>query len=337
MVPNARFTELLADIEPSPTTKTNASSAHNGIRDHLRLSEKFKDRWVTSFLSGSYTRDTSIRPRTSTDGQERPDVDIIVVTNFTSADHPDDVLMKVCRALEHGEGGYNVERINKRSVRVETWQADMDVVPVIKAWGRGYLIADRESGQWQATNPPEHTNWSSKQNTLFDGRFKKFVKLLKWWRRHNPTGKRPKGFVLEVLVSLHAPRNETHFGEAFAKLLENIYDAYAALAAIDQKPVIADPAIPSNDILAKVTVAQWKDFIEKVGVHAGFARRAQKEEDMEEATRLWRMVFGECFQRTANVARAAAASGFAAAAAPAAGYTFPNTPAAPSSTPRGFA
>jgi len=36
------------------------------------------------------------------------------------------------------------------------------------------------------------------------------VKLLKWWRRQNKTGKRPKGFVLEVLVSLHAPAGETH-------------------------------------------------------------------------------------------------------------------------------
>ena len=181
---------------------------------------------MTSFLSGSYARDTSIRPQTSSDGQERPDVDIIVVTNFTADDHPDDVLIEVCHALEDGEDGYEVERINKRSVRVETWQADMDVVPVIETWN-GYHHRRPGCRTWKFTNPPEHTSWSSEQNTLFDGRFKKLVKLLKWWRRHNPSGKRPKGFVLEVLVALHAPRNETHFGEAFAQLLENIYGTYA--------------------------------------------------------------------------------------------------------------
>lgn len=125
-VPQARFTELLADIEPSPTTKSQASGGHTGIRDHLRKQEKFKDRYVSSFLSGSYARSTSIRPRTSADGEERPDVDIIIVTNFETSDHPDDVLKEVCRALEDGDDGYPVERINKRSVRVETWQADMD-------------------------------------------------------------------------------------------------------------------------------------------------------------------------------------------------------------------
>lgn len=98
---------------------------------------------------------------------------------------------------------------------------------------------------------------------------------------------------------------------------------------------IADPAAPENDILAKVTIAQWKDFIEKVRVHADYARRAQNETDMEEATRLWRKVFGDRFKATANPAKAANYSGYAAAAAPA-GYTFPDAMAAPTK-PRGFA
>jgi hypothetical protein len=334
MVPNARFHELLTDIEPSPTTKGHASSAHNSVREHLEAHDTFSDCWITSFLSGSYARDTSIRPRTSSDGQERPDVDIIVVTNFTESDHPNDVLTEVCKVLEDGDDGYPVERINKRSVRVVTWQADMDVVPVFETWN-GYMIADRDTGTWKFTNPPEHTRWSSERNTLFDGRFKKLVKLLKWWRRENPSGKRPKGFVLEVLVAMHAPRNETHYGEAFAQLLANIHGTYTHQAAMGQKPFIADPAAPGNDILSKVTAAQWKDFIEKVRVHADYARRAQDEEDMEEATRLWRKVFGDRFKTTANPAKAANYSSTAAALAPA-GYTFPDVMAAPTK-PRGFA
>ena len=335
-VPNARFSELLADIEPSPTTKSRASGGHTNIREHLTGQAKFKDRYVSSFLSGSYARDTSIRPQTSADGQERADVDIIIVTNYTTDDHPDTVLREVCRALEDGGDGYQVERINKRSVRVETWQADMDIVPVIET-RNGYQIADRDSGTWKFTNPPVHTSWSSEQNQRFSGRFKPLVKLFKWWRRHNPSGKRPKGFVLEVLVSLHAPTAETHYGEAFAQLLANVYAAYRFSASLDQKPFIADPAVPSNDILAKVTVAQWKDFIEKIRVYADIARWAQDADDMEEATRQWRRVFGDRFKVTANVAKAAASSAFAAAAVPTGGYTFPNAMAAPPNKPRGFA
>jgi tRNA nucleotidyltransferase (CCA-adding enzyme) len=335
MVPNTRFTELLQDIEPSATTKDMASGGHTGVRDHLRAQAKFKARYVSSFLSGSYARDTSIRPRTAADGQERPDVDIIVVTNFTTADHPDDVLNEVCRALEDGGDGYAVERINKRSVRIETWQAEMDIVPVLRTWN-GYMIPDRETGRWKFTNPPVHTSWSSEQNQRFDGRFKPLVKLFKWWRRVNPvSGKRPKGFVLEVLVSLHAPAGETHYGAAFAQLLNNIYKAYGFLASIDQKPMIADPADQSNDILAKVTVAQWKEFIEKVRVYADVARRAQDAGDMEEATYQWRRVFGDRFKATTIAAKAAAYGGLAAAP-PTGSYTFPDTMVTPPK-PRGFA
>jgi len=335
MVPISRFNELLADIEPSPTTKSNASTGHQGIRQHLQIHESYEKRFVRAFLSGSYARDTAIRPTATEEGRERPDVDIIVVTNHTQADQPDAVLRELCRALESGESPYTVERINKRSVRVVTWAAEMDVVPVIIAGG-AFMIADRETGQWKLTNPPAHTTWSSAQNTAFDERFKPLIKLFKWWRRINPSGKRPKGFVLEMLVAQHGPKDQKHWGEAFAQLLENIYAAHGPTAGLGVKPFIGDPGVPGNDILAKVTVAQWKDFIEKVRVYAEIARRAQSTNDMEEATRLWRRVFGERFKSTSNLARATTASGFAVAPVAPANYTFPNQPAAPT-RPRDFA
>ncbi len=337
-VPNERFLELLKDIEPSPTTKTRASGAHTSIREHLRTQEEFKDRYVSSFLAGSYARDTAIRPRTSGDDQDRPDVDIIIVTNYTEYDRPDDVLQEVKEALEDGGSGYSVKRVNKRSVRVETSRADMDIVPVVELPYGGYKIPDRETDSWLFTNPPVHTDWSSQQNSRFKGRFKARVKMLKWWRRINPTpSRRPKGFVLEVLVSMHGPIAETHYGEAFAQTLENIRDTYAYDASLGIKPTISDPAAPLNDILAKVTAPQWEIFIEKVRVYADIARKAQDTDDMVEATKQWQRVFGNRFKATAKASTAAAYGGLAAAVAPSPGYTFPNTPAAPPSKPRGFA
>jgi len=332
MVPNARFHELLKDIEPSPTTVNGASKAHRAVRDHLAAHEDFKDRHVSDFLAGSYARDTAIRPKTSEDGVERPDVDIIVVTNFTTSDDPDDVLQELSDALDDE---FKVERINKRSVRLITAGAEIDVVPV-NEWGNAYQLPDRDLKGWKATNPPGHIEWSENENKAFDGRFKPLVKMLKWWRRENPTsGKRPKGFVMEVLVSLHAPRDEKHYGEAFAKLLENIYNSYSFLASINHKPTIADPSLwGGSDILSKVSITDWKSFLEKVRVHAGHARKAQVTDDMEEATRLWQKVFGSRFKATANPAKAASAA--TAAASASLGYTFPNAAATPK-TPRGFA
>jgi hypothetical protein len=139
-----------------------------------------------------------------------------------------------------------------------------------------------------------------------------------------------------VLVAKHAPWNETHYGEAFAQMLENIYAAYGAMADLGQKPYLADPGLSGNDILSKVSITDWKAFIERVRVHAGYARRAQEEADMDEATRLWRKLFGDRFKATTTVAKAASLASYAAAAVPSTGYTFPNTPVAPAK-PRGFA
>jgi hypothetical protein len=330
MVPNERFKELLNDIEPSSTTKSNASAAHTNLREHLRKHPKYSQRWVHDFLAGSYARDTALRPRSTADGSERPDVDIIVETNHTTSDHPNDVLEELSKALK---SAYTVERINKRSVRVTTSYAEMDVVPVISS-GSAYLIADRDIGTWRLTNPPGHTAWSTEQNKLFGDRFKPLVKLLKAWRRENPSGKRPKGFVLEVLAARHAPKDEAHFGEAFATMLERMHAEYVLLASLKWKPTIDDPSLPGNDILAKVTVPQWLDFMEKVRVYADVARRAQKTDDMEDATRLWRRVFGERFPKTETVAKAASFT--TPVVAPASGFTFPNVPVAPAK-PRGFA
>lgn len=333
MLPNARFKELLADIEPSPTTTAHAALAHTSIRDYLCAHSGFKSRWEGDFLAGSYTRDTAIRPKKTADGHERPDVDIIVETNFSTSADPTTALYELSDALEDG---FTVERVNKRSVRVITANAEIDVVPVV-ASGTAYMLPDRDLGYWKTTNPPAHTTWSADQNARFGGRFKPLVKLLKWWRRENKTGKRPKGFVLEVLVSLHAPTDEAHYGEAFAQLLENIHSAYAPLAELNLKPNIEDPALPGNNILSKVSLTDWKNFLERVRVHAGYARRAQNQSatDMDEATRLWRILFGSRLKDTESTVKASHLGSTVKATA-STGYTFPNEDAAPTK-PRGFA
>jgi hypothetical protein len=56
---------------------------------------------------------------------------------------------------------------------------------------------------------------------------------------------------------------------------------------------------------------------------------------MDEATRLWKKLFGERFRATANAAKAENLS-TSASAVSSSGYTFPNSPAAPIK-PRGFA
>lgn len=63
MVEQSNFQKFLRDIEPSETTKTRSQSAHKTLRSFLKHHEIFKEHYVETFLSGSYKRDTAIRPK----------------------------------------------------------------------------------------------------------------------------------------------------------------------------------------------------------------------------------------------------------------------------------
>ena len=327
-IPQSRFTEFLSDIEPSPTTKSNASSAHTSLRDFLKNDEDFKKYHEETFLSGSYKRDTAIRPRTKNGQTNRPDVDIIVVTTHTLNDSPKEVVDLLYKTLKKE---YTDIRRQARSVGIESSKADMDVVPIIPD-GTMYLIPDRKQEEWIKTNPPGHTTWTTKTNATAGGRFKPLVKLMKWWRRENPTvAKKPKGFVIECITAECMDYKETYYGELFVKTLENIVEEYKNSCLSGMVPNIPDPAVPGNFVTDGITAAAFTGFYNKAKSHAKLGRKALNETDPEEATKLWRQIFGARFPKTEGTN-----SESLLATAVTTEATFPNRPVRPR-RPKGFA
>jgi hypothetical protein len=240
MAIQSQFKAFLADIKPSSTTKANASTAHTNLRKFLREDEDFKAHHVETYLSGSYRRDTAIRPRVKNGNADRPDVDIIVVTNHGLSDEPADVLALLYATLKKK---YSTIRLQARSVGIETSNANMDVVPIIAPYGmEGPLyIADRKLEKWLLTNPPGHTEWTTAVNKSSNGVFKPLVKLMKWWRRENPTvNKRPKGFVIEVITAECADLAETQYADLFLGTLEGIVNNYGWAIQAGIVPRIAE-------------------------------------------------------------------------------------------------
>jgi hypothetical protein len=332
MTSNARFTEFLADIEPSGTTKTNASSAHTKLRATLRADETFSPLHRHTFLSGSYKRDTAIRPRIKNGDAQRPDVDIIVVTNHSLYDDPEQVVDAIHAALTPY---YTPTNRQARSVSVSSPLADMDVVPLIDPTDTGaYYIADRTQREWLRTNPPGHTQWTTDTNAAMNGRFKPLVKLFKWWRRENPTvAKRPKGFILEVIAAECMSSTETHYGDLFVQLLERVVDRFAYDISLGVMPSLDDPSLPGNNILAGLSFAAFEGFYNKVKTHAAVGRAALSLGDQNQATEKWRILFGDRFP-TPPLKKAA---GLLESAAASSGLVFPDHPVRPANKPAGFA
>ena len=332
MTPKVRFTEFLADIEPSETTKSNASSAHTKLRATLREDANFAPLHKNTLLSGSYKQDTAIRPRIMNGKTNRPDVDILVITKHSLISSPEYAVDDVFDVLTRH---YTPTNRQSRSVSVSTRLVDMDVVPIIEPYNDGtYYIPDRNQQQWLLTNPPGHTAWTTETNNMVGGRFKPLVKMFKWWRRENSTvGKRPKGFVLEVITADCMNREETHYGELFVQMLETIVERYAYSISLGTVPQISDPSLPANNITDGLSFAAFQGFYDKVKNHAIIGREALSLDDQGEATEKWRILFGNRFPKPPVLK----AAGLLDTAPTVTGAVFPTHPVRPPNKPAGFA
>lgn len=291
----SQFRKLLSDIEPSQTTKSDASAGHENLRKYLKDDDTFKKHRETDFLSGSYKRHTAIRPKKKDGVVSRPDVDIIVVTNHTKNDEQQKVVDLLYDTLKLK---YSTIRKQARSVGIETNKVDMDVVPIIAPNGMdGTLyIPDRKKEEWIETNPPKHTEWTTEVNMDSGGLFKPLVKLMKWWRRQNPTiSKKPKGFVIECIVAECMDKNERQYDELFVGTLEEIVEKYAFYIGFRIVPHIEDPGVPSNSVMNGITFDSFEGFYNKVKSHAEKGRDAINEADKEKRLKLWRDIFGPRF------------------------------------------
>ncbi|MHA7685895.1 SMODS domain-containing nucleotidyltransferase [Cupriavidus sp. PET2-C1] len=330
-----QFIDFLSEIEPSPTTKSVCISAHSNLRAKLEKHETYKDIHVNTYLSGSYARNTALRPRQTDGTVRRPDVDIIVVTNHAHYDLPSDVIRTLRKAVK--SLGYTDVEANRRSICVSLGSVEMDVVPVIPSpWQQGgWLIADKSEEQWLVTNPMGHNQWASAVNKKANGYFVPLVKLVKWWRRENlPHLKRPKGFILETLVAKHMDYKETSYEELFAKFLEAVRDEYMWTVQSGQVPHLEDPSVSGNNVFSRVKPEEFKRFYDMAEAHAAVVRRAQRETDADKALTLWQRVLGDRFRKPVQKAGMLRPAVTASAGI---GLAFPAIAVVPPNKPAGFA
>ena len=199
----AELWNLIKEIEPSQTQKDGAARSHNFLRDIL-CTGQMQSRIIDHYLSGSYARDTAIKPL--------DDVDIIFVIDPTKwqtglsvllAIHPEPatVLATFANAVRYR---YPVSSVygQRRSIRLELNHLDIDVVPAINShrYGDFILIPDKQSGNWIKSSPKRHSNNATAINKKQNGLFKPLVKVLKYWNGNLPTTASLKSFTIETIA-----------------------------------------------------------------------------------------------------------------------------------------
>ncbi|MGB5102333.1 MAG: hypothetical protein WBO04_03305 [Steroidobacteraceae bacterium] len=199
----AALWRVAREIEPTPTQKARAQGSHNYLRNLLNTGQ-MAQRITNSYLSGSYARDTAIRPI--------DDVDIVFEIDSTAwgsgftllapLPAPERVLESFANAIRYR---YPVSSVfgQRRSVRLSLYHLDIDVVPAVPDRQQRWLVSipDRDSGEWIRSAPRKHQAVAAEVNALRQGRFKPLVKLLKYWNSNLPETIRAKSFMVETLAT----------------------------------------------------------------------------------------------------------------------------------------
>lgn len=117
------FNEFLKNIRLTPNQANDLITGHNTLRKRLNEDEELSKIIVTMFLQGSYSRFTAVRPK----GEDRSDVDVIVVTNLNTVDYSPKKAMDEFKPFfdKYYEDKYEIQR---RSFGIELSYVDLDVV-----------------------------------------------------------------------------------------------------------------------------------------------------------------------------------------------------------------
>jgi len=193
--------KFIQSLELTEGQQQEVSRQQTAVRECLI--HRLKPR--TTFLSGSYSRNTAIRPL--------HDIDLFVVMGETAPPGgystssesitAESVLKQVRKALKDQWPNKELPILQRHSVHIgfEGTGIEFDVVPAYAVPTPGqevFLIPERETGTWVKTNPNIHKQRSTEANETAGKKLKPLLKAVKHWNRHH--GSTPLGsFHLEVM------------------------------------------------------------------------------------------------------------------------------------------
>jgi hypothetical protein len=338
------FEELRSAIEPDAKYQKHAQKADDPVREHLRTHSSFSSRHVNTFLYGSYPRDTAI-------GNIK-DVDIVVVTNYTTYASPVDVLNKLKDSLGYLYRGPDLAD-QRRSIRVDRPLPEipdasltLDVIPAINQGGPEdpLWVPDRDKREWILSHPRGHMAHTSLLNSKsYLGRyFVPTVKMMKWWWKRQFELKRPgmeshrrkpKGFWIETMTGQYADLSKQSYPELIASVYANAFDAFKVFRTSGRVPDLRDPGLAGGIVKTSITAEEFTFFLNTLEESLNIAREALGTSSEARAQELWQKLFGTKAEVSASLK--GGGSLLKPAAAPGA-LRFPDRPLAPRD-PGGFA
>ena len=304
-MPNLRlhFETLLQAIEPSRERKDLVARVAGDVRDWL-AEHDFPTCTPHTRLVGSYSRQTAI--------ELIPDVDILAFIGDEHAERtPNAVLLELHRALQEYPGGAIDTRGQRRSVRLSlpALNVHLDLVAAISPDGlsRPLRVPDRPRGEWIQSDPLGYGERLSRLNEAHGLKVVPLMKLMKAWRDEQMPTRKPKSYVLEVML-VHAIEAEELVlaGRGYSACVHGAFDAldrrYRNLfESGKESPRVPDPQIPSNLISKGWERSHFETFMRRIGEARAAAEQADEASTEQDAIDAWKRVFGSRWPALTNV------------------------------------
>jgi SMODS domain-containing protein len=195
----------------------------------------------------------------------------------------------------------------------------VDIVPYLTLSDGRQVIVNRDSDEWEDTNPEGFTAWMREKDQTAGGNLRRVIRLMKYLRDHKNSFTGTRSVLLTTLLGEQVSGIKQLFDTGYynstpTSLVHIVNDLDAWLQARPLKPSIPDPSGSGVTFDHRWGQATYAYFRDRIHVHAAQMQDAYDEPDKDTSVRKWQEVFGEGF--TAPAVKASSGRfGTAAAAA----------------------
>lgn len=159
------------------------------------------------------------------------------------------------------------------------------------------FLPDRDVGKWGRTHPLAQIQWTAAKNRACNNHYVNIVRSMKWWKQQNAEDlpKYPKGYPLEHMIGNLLDDGTESMARGLVQILEGIRDTWAHAALTGQVPVLPDHGVPEHNVLARLSVEDFRAFHKAASEAATRARKALDSTEPTESAELWRTLLGDRF------------------------------------------
>lgn len=293
------FDTFLTDTVNLTKFKLDKLADHvDDIFTTLKGDDEFGAEVLSKKRQGSWAQRTIIEPQ---NGKEFDgDIMLRLRVNPEWADSPSAYTNALYRALRRVIPGRDINR-KARCVRVHYANMHIDVVPYVVLDDGSEAIINRDTDEFEITDPAAFTEWMRGRDEVANNNLRKVIRLMKYLRDHKNSFTGTRSIILTTLLGQRVTDTKTIFTpDAYSDLptalLTIVTDLDDWLKYQFDKPTVPDPSGTGLNFDHRWNDESFYYFKARMRVHADQIRAAYYAEDEDESVKKWQALFGDNFK-----------------------------------------